>query len=124
MKIELKRLHSPDIIDLKSFKPEEENNFSFLLQFFVGIEDEEGEETFSLEVCSPAWIEDNYDIDDVLIGRHHIIIQQYNYDKLLKFIVGLIDKCPGDNWNDITNKLSRFGLYEFEDYIEYKEKGR
>lgn len=44
MNAELKRVHSPDILDLENYKPENPTKFSFLLQAMVGPEGNEGEE--------------------------------------------------------------------------------
>lgn len=57
MNAKLKRLHSPDIYNLENYQPECAGSFCFLLQAMIGPEGEEGEESFDIEVCTPAWIE-------------------------------------------------------------------
>lgn len=42
MRAKLKRLHSPDIYDLRAFIPEEPDKFGFLLQAMIGPEGLEG----------------------------------------------------------------------------------
>lgn len=49
----LKALNSPSIFDLPNYMPENENSFAFLLQAIIGPKDEEGEESFDIEVCTP-----------------------------------------------------------------------
>jgi len=116
MNVELKRVHSPDVYDLESFEPDDAKNFGFLLQVMVGPEGGEGEESFDIEICTPSWLEENYGLDDVVIGRHHMIVQQYSYKKLIQVISDLLKECSGADWNEAANKISRFGMWEFEDY--------
>lgn len=118
MNAELKRLHSPDIYDLEHFHAEDPENFAFLLQVMVGPEGEDGEESFDIEVCTPKWLEQTYGVDEIVIGRHLLIVREFNYQRIVSFIKGYLSKCSGENWNDIAQKVSRLGMWEFEDYIE------
>jgi len=118
MNAELKRFHSPDIYDLENYRPENPENFGFLLQVMVGPEGKDGEESFDIEVCTPKWLEETYEVEDVVIGRHHIIIREYNFERLVRSIKDFLKQCSGESWNEVTEKVSRLGRWEFEDYIE------
>ena len=118
MKAELKRLHSPDIHDLENYKPENPKKFGFLLQAMVGPEGQSGEESFDIEVCTPNWLEATYKANQVVIGLHHLIVQDYNYQMIIREIKAFLQDCSGDNWNDIAKKVSRLGKWEFENYTE------
>ena len=52
----LRGLHSPDISDLRTYRPERPDEFGFLLQVFAGPEGQEGEESFGVVVCTPKWL--------------------------------------------------------------------
>ena len=99
MKAELKRVHSPDIKDLEHFVPENLDSFGFLLQAMIGPEGEDGEESFDIEVCTPKWLEETYGLEDVVIGRHHLIMREYNYKRLVQSIENFLSRCYGENWN-------------------------
>ncbi|HID70146.1 MAG TPA: hypothetical protein EYP35_06735 [Desulfobacterales bacterium] len=118
MDAKLKRLHSPDIHDLMNYKPEDPEKFCFLLQAMVGPEGEDGEESFDIEICTPKWLEDSYDEDDIIIGRHYIIVQKFNYKKLVHTINRFLQNCSGVSWNEVANKVARLGKWEFEDYAD------
>jgi hypothetical protein len=118
MNAELKELYSPDIDNLESYQPEDPEKFGFLLQAIVGPEGKEGEESFDIEVCTPKWIEEVYKIDEILIARHHFIVREYNYQKILSTIKGFLRGCSGENWEEVATKVSRLGKWEFEDYVE------
>lgn len=118
MKAELKRVHSPDIDDLENYRPENPEKFAFLLQAMVGPEGKEGEESFDIDVCTPKWLEETYKFEDVVVGRHHFIVREYNYERIVNAIRDFLQLCSGEDWNEVAEKVARLGKWEFEDYIE------
>ncbi len=103
---------SPDI-DLDTYSPFKKDDFGFLLQILVGIEGEQGEESFEIFICTPKWIEQNYSKETIILGLHTIIVQEYDYKKIIDAIEELF--CiSGVTWDDISRDLSYFGLYEFD----------
>ena len=112
---EIKYLHSPDVYDLKSYKPEKADNFGFLLQIMVGVKGDKGEESFDVMLCTPKWFEEYYKKNDTVLGLHYIFMFEYNYEKLYKKLQKLM--CvEGKDWNEIATKLSYIGRWEFQDY--------
>lgn len=116
MRAEIKGFHSPDIFELEKYYPEEENNFCFLLQILVGPKNEKGDETFDITVCTPQWLISNYKKDDVIFGRHYLIVFEYNYKIITNRLQKFVDTIEADNWDEIALKISRIGMWEFEDY--------
>lgn len=118
MNAELKRIHSPDIYDLESYRPEDPNKFAFLLQAMIGPEGKEGEESFDIEVCTPRWLEEIYKLEEIVVGRHHLIVREYNYERIIKTIKDYLQNCSGEGWNEVAEKVARLGKWEFEDYTD------
>jgi hypothetical protein len=116
MQAEVKSILSPDIFDFKSYYPEDDSCFLFLIQVIVGIKGKEGGDTFSVEVCTPKWLSENYSTGSIILGRGKLVVLEYNIDKVLKRITEYCESCTGDSWQEIVNKISRLGLWEFEDY--------
>ena len=56
VRAELKRLHSPDAEDLRSFKPDDEADFALLVQAMVGMAGTRAEDAFDFVVCTPDWL--------------------------------------------------------------------
>lgn len=116
MRASIRRFHSPDISDLGTYKPEKADTFGFLLQVIVGPAGLEGEESFDIEVCTPKWLLQNYGQDDIVFGRHHIVVFEYQYDRFVDAITSYVETCEGASWDEVAQKLSEIGRWEFEDY--------
>lgn len=84
----------------------------------VGPADEDGEESFDIVVCTPKWLEEICEMEDIVIGRHYFIVRKYNYEKIILTIEKFLQQCSGKNWDEVGRKVSRLGRWEFEDYIE------
>lgn len=115
MRAEIKTIVSLDIDDLSNYVPKTDD-FSFLLRVIVGPENSEGEESFDITVCTLQWLQKQLNHIDVMMGRHHLIVKDYDYEKILDAIYRYVESCEGDNWNEVALKLSCLGYWEFEDY--------
>lgn len=114
MKPSLRRLHSPDVMDLRKFVPSKPA-FAILVQLLVGPSDGPGEESFDMLVCSPEWLRQQ---SRAVIGRHHLIVPSYSYDDLVVFVEDYLQGCDGVSWQDVAAKVGRLARWEFEDYRE------
>ena len=120
MRAVLRYLHSPDVHDLKAFRPEESDNFAFLVQIMVGRDTGPGEESFDVLVCTPRWLLENHSNEEILTGRHKLIVFSYDYQRLHRFIENAVSEASGSNWQEVASRLARFGHWEFEDYVPGK----
>ena len=113
---EIKHIVSPDILNFETYYPEDDECFSFLVSILVGSKEAQFEEAFNVEVCTPKWLLQNYNEDEILLGKDKIIVFVYNREKIFKRIRELFDGRSAKSWNEIAIKLSRIGQWEFEDY--------
>lgn len=104
MNAELKRVHSPYIQNLESYMSENPEKFGFLLQAMVGPEGEDVEESFDIEVCTPKWLEENYGQEDVVVGRHHLIVREYDFARLIGVIKKYLKQCSGEDWAEVGGR--------------------
>ena len=117
MRAKLKRVHSPDILDFSTYWPEDPANFGFLLQMRVGPDDQDGEEAFDLTVCTPKWLTQNYRLEDIVVGRHKLIVFEYDFHRLLRFLEAFCQRCTGSTWEEVAAQVSQLGRWEFESYV-------
>lgn len=121
IKAVLKGLHSPDVFDLGSYVPEYSDNFSLLVQAMFGPEGTIGEESFDILICTPNWLNSELDLKSIIIGRHYLIVREYSFDNISKFLSDYADRCQGETWSEVAAKLARLGKWEFEDYSSASE---
>ena len=114
---EVKNIISPDIIDFGNYWPEDDESFSFLITVLVGPRGTAIEESFGVVVCTPKWLMNKYDENEILLGKNKLIVFKYDMDRILLRIRKMFDNCSGKDWKEIAIKLSRIGRWEFEDYI-------
>ncbi|MEW9551175.1 immunity 8 family protein [Nonomuraea sp. NPDC050783] len=117
MKAAIRYLHTPDI-DPGTYVPDDPQRFMFLVQMIAGPDDGPGDESFDFTVCTPQWLQDQVERDDRPIsGAHHVIVSTYDWAAIESFFDRLVNQCTGATWSEVTTKLSRYGHYEFADYI-------
>lgn len=116
MRIEIKGYSSPDILDFKNFEPNSKESFSFLLELEIGMKEKAGSDLFSVEVCTPKWLLENYQSYDVLLGRHKVIVFEYNIDNIISALGHHINSIACNSWEDFAKHLSRIAHWEFDDY--------
>ncbi len=116
MKAQLRALHSPDVQDLRSFVPKQSENFSLFVQAMIGLEGDDGEESFDFILCTPTWLQEHITQRGAVLGMHHVIVNQYDYEELLKVVRDFCDRCEGETWRDVAIRLGCLGRWEFEDY--------
>jgi hypothetical protein len=113
---EVKSLMSTEVYDLENYRPDDYQSFCFTVTVSVGIKGEDGADMFNVNVCTPKWLLENYSKEEMLLGRHKLIVFYCDMPMILRRIRKLFDNCVGDNWAEIALKLSRVGHWEFEDY--------
>lgn len=116
MKASLIRIHSPDVFNLAEFIPKNSDNFGVLLQLIVGPLNDDGEESFDVMLCTPQWLIANHSPSDVIIGRHYLIVFEYNYQRIYNRLKRIVESVEAETWDDIAILIGRVGKWEFEDY--------
>ncbi len=116
MRAVVKSIHCADIPDLEGYYPDLPDNSGFYLELGIGPKDSKGEEIFGLTICTPQWLMNQYPKDDVILGRHHLIVFEYDYKRIIGKIEKFLLRCNSDTWHEVTLKVGELGRWEFEDY--------
>jgi hypothetical protein len=118
MKPELRKIHSPDIWDLSNPMVDNEKPFSILIQAMFGSEGGEGADTFDFEVCNALWLKEKAQ-GGPLSGRHYIVVSHFNIGEITAWLNEIASNISGDTWQEVAEKIGRYGQWEFEDYTPY-----
>lgn len=82
----------------------------------VGPEGLDGEESFDVLVCTPAWLEDELQRQPGLHGRHHFIVNDFDPHAVEDQLREEIESLEAPDWPALAEKIGRIGRWEFEDY--------
>ncbi|MBN9154812.1 Imm8 family immunity protein [Microbacterium sp.] len=108
-------------VELSGYVSDNPENDAVWVRMMVGAVGAEGEESFDLLICTGSWLRDAAASEGPQIGRHHLVVEPLNLEVALAFLADAVAGVQGDDWNEIGDKLSRIGKWEFEDYKPARE---
>ena len=117
MRASVLSIESYDVPDLESWRPRGDD-WSLGVTVLAGPYGEPGEESFDITVCGPGWIANQARAERIIMGRHTLIMDGFDFAVLTRFITDWVAQCTGESWSDVAEKVARLGQWEFEDYKE------
>ncbi|NGY58200.1 hypothetical protein G7043_04535 [Lentzea sp. NEAU-D13] len=114
MRAAVRHFISPDV-DLEDFRPNDPDDFSFLLQALVGPADGEGSESVQFNVCTLTSLTSTVSSERVLFGRSLVIVGTSKIGEILDVVRAAIERVEAGTWAEVGERLARLGYYEFED---------
>jgi hypothetical protein len=115
MKARLKHIDA-NALDFQSFQPEDPECFGFWLNVAVGAAEKDSADDFQVFVCNRAWLERHGGAPPDPSGRHLLLDGTYDTLSARALLEARIDECHGESWAEVVAELSKFGLWEFENY--------
>ena len=109
--LKLKSLHS-DEVDLETWSPTSLEDIHICLDMSVRVRDIEGEITLNVTLASPEALR-NRQKSQVLVEKHTVVIQQYNYNYVKKLLKELISKCNRETRYDSCLALQKYFHWEY-----------
>lgn len=117
MNAELKDIFSLEIdCALAAYVPNEPTTFAVGIRMLIGLPDTDASETFDVTVCTPAWIAAELTAERLMWGANLLVVETYDYATIELAIRNRIAQATGSTWVQIAQKISRWALWEFEDY--------
>jgi hypothetical protein len=96
--------------------PEDPESFGILVQVMAGPAGEDGEESFDMVVCTPAWLRNQLGPTDIKMGRHYLLVHHYDFAALAGFVEDFAAECRGATWREAALRMGRLGKWEFDDF--------
>lgn len=113
---EVKAIYTTDMDRLEQHPPNDTERFCLWVRAIVGSKGGQGEESFDIGVCTPNWLASKCQEGGFVVGRHYLIVNQYDPAYIKQVITELIEKCEGSSWREVAEKVSRIGHWELQDY--------
>lgn len=117
MKPELKYLHSPDVHDLEKYEPPEDEPYYILVQAMFGPEGIDAEESFDALFCNTIYVRQQKSLG-LNLEKYDVVLDKYHFNRILDYFNNAALNSEGASWNEVAEKLSRYGKWEFENYRE------
>jgi hypothetical protein len=92
---------------IDQWQPQDPHNINISINFTIGIRPPSGD-NFILHIVTPNNLE--------LLNRYSLVIDAFDLKKILTHVHQILEKCKGDDWQEISNQLSQFFEWEFENY--------
>lgn len=90
----------------------EPKRVDFWMNFTIGL-DQSGGNDFQLHVLTSDMVTSNTSLSNA------IVLDCYAWDAVLLKVNAILDQCSGENWEEISNKLSKHMAWEYENYQTY-----
>lgn len=121
MRARLDGIYSIDLPGGPPELPPDPEDCWLVVQADIGLEAGEAVDTFTFYVCTPKRLEKVLQVEPCQVGRHLLIVGRFDWAVVEASIRGLVDDLRGESWEELAAKIGRYGLWEFEDYVEAEE---
>ncbi len=114
---ELKDCYSTDRDEIWKWNPQTNADIKVDLSLDIGSIGEKGADLFQVVIISPEAMTLRWENDQCYWGRHYIIVKEWNWNRIYKFINDKVVSCSAPTWEEVAGKLSRHFAWEYEDCI-------
>jgi hypothetical protein len=115
MKFVLKDYDSATL-DLATYVPPSLDCFSFDLTLHVGSRDKEDRDLFHAVICTPKFLLQHQQGDEVTFGRGLIIVMRYDWAVIKRAVDRFVEGCcTHDEWDKVAACISKIAVWEDED---------
>ena len=121
MKARLDGIYSIDLPGGPPELPPDPEDCWLVVQADIGLEAGEGADTFTFYICTPKRLKKVLQVEPCQVGRHLLIVEKFDWSVVDAAIRQMIGDLSADSWDELAAKIGRYGLWEFEDYVEAEE---
>jgi hypothetical protein len=91
-------------------------DFAISLNVLVGAVGESGTDSFDLTLCNPGWLAEYVREHGLVDGRHFLIVHEYDYELVERYLRDRIEAIEGDSWPEIAMKIDEIAEWESKPY--------
>jgi len=112
----LRRIHSPDIPDLRTFAPTASEPWCVYVQAMLGPDSGEGEESFGFTLCNHLWVSSQVKRSGSAWIGHSLVVEAFTFAILERAITSLCSSIEGKDWQTVARRLASRTDWEFTNY--------
>lgn len=109
MKAIINSYHCLEHDPIEDWQPENPADINVSINFTIGLE-ATSRDNFLLHVITPSQQVGS------LPTKYTLVIDYFKIQIILTSVQDMLEQCQGNSWEDITQKLSQFMQWEFENY--------
>lgn len=94
---------------IEEWEPDDAFDVDFWMNFTIG-PDATGGDNFQVHIVTPNNLHGK-DSD-----RHAIVMLEYSWPSVLAEVEGMLEKCQGSTWLEMSEELSRLMHWEYDNY--------
>ncbi len=110
--LKLKSLSS-DEVDLETWAPKSAEDIHICLDMGVRVKNLKGEITLNVTLASPEALRSRSNTP-LLVEKHTVVVQKYDYAHVKKLLRDLISKCNRDTQFDSCVALAKYFHWEYD----------
>ncbi|WP_254409356.1 Imm8 family immunity protein [Streptomyces sp. AC495_CC817] len=116
----IRSVYSTDV-DVEIYEPDDPRDDGQWIRLLIGPKEGEGEESFDVLVCTPAWLARQIEGDQPTLIRHTVLMTSLDLRAAILLLEREVARVSGATWNDLLLGLVQIGFWEFQDYREYTQ---
>lgn len=121
MRAEVRSIVSPDAPEgIDAFRPADPRSFGLYVEPEIGPAGQEGADVFGFMIVGTEWYQANPPGKGFRWGRGQLVLDAWDPEVVRRAIADLCHRASGDTWDQIAEKLARYGHSEFEDYEQMR----
>ena len=116
MKPQLRSIDTNSAASLQEICSQNRERFGFWVNASVGSDETDGSDDFQIFVCDQAWLDDRNALGEDVKDKYLLIEGGCDGDRLTDSLNAYLSQCVGNDWAEVVAKISKIGIWEFEDY--------
>ncbi|NRA46162.1 MAG: hypothetical protein HRU09_14510 [Oligoflexales bacterium] len=114
-------IYLQDMGDFKTFKPEDSENFSVIVEVGIGEVGKDGFDNYTVNVCTPNWLKEDLTRNGKpIFVKGTLLVERFDPILIARRINEVVKSTSGKDWADCNLKLVSYFNWEFEGYQPFE----
>ena len=116
MKLIIKFACVSDGVNLRAWEPTDNKTISEFIYLEIGEKGKKNSDGFTIRDATPEGLKNLSPINKIIAERPLIIMREYNFQELWKWLEDVVSSCEGDTWLQSIEHLKRYFDWEYDNY--------